>query len=123
MSGPKKQGWLAGGGAPGAAGRARWWGLRSPQWKQWVRRCAAPRQTQWSGLQGRVVCGSRWREERGHAVAWQNEGWRRAHAGGRVCGACRARVCRANVVPVAWCVGVVGVPCWAVCHGVGSHGL
>ena len=58
-----------GGGAAGAAGRLRLWGLRSPQWGQWVRRCAAPRQTQWSGLQGRAVCGSRWRTQRGHAVA------------------------------------------------------
>ena len=73
MGGPKKLGWLAGGGAAGAAGRAQWWGLRSPQWGQWVRRCAAPRQTQWSGLQGRATCGSRWRTQRGHAVAG---GWR-----------------------------------------------
>ena len=57
----------------GPRGRVRWWGLRSPQWGQWVRRCAAPRQTQWSGLQGRDVCGSRWRTQRGHAVAG---GWR-----------------------------------------------
>ena len=122
-----------GGGAPGAAGRARWRGLRSPQWGQWVRRCTAPRQTQWSRLQGRAVCGSRWRTQRGHrwlavggtcgrAVAWGNGGWRRAHAGGRVCGALGARACRASVVRGGWCVGVVGVPCWAVCHGVGSHG-
>ena len=68
MSGPKKLGWLAGGDAAWVAGRARWWGLGSPQWGQWVRRCAAPRQTQWSWLQGRAVCGSRWRTERGHAV-------------------------------------------------------
>ena len=69
MRNPKKLGWLAGGGAAGAAGRWRWRGLRSPQWGQWVRWCAAPRQTQWSGLQGRAVCGSRWRTQRGHAVA------------------------------------------------------
>ena len=73
MSGPKKLGWLAGGAAAGAAGRARWWKLRSPQWGQWLRRCAAPRQTQWSALQVRAVCGSRWRTQRGHAVAG---GWR-----------------------------------------------
>ena len=30
MSGPKKLGWLAGEGAAGAAGRARWWGVELP---------------------------------------------------------------------------------------------
>ena len=64
MSGLKKLGSLAGRGAAGAAGRARWWGLRSPQWGQWVRRCAAPRQTQCSGLQGRAAYGSRWRTQK-----------------------------------------------------------
>ena len=59
MSGPKKLWWLAGG----------VWRLRSPQWGPWVRWCVAPRQTQWSGLQGRAVCGSRWHTQRGHAVA------------------------------------------------------
>ena len=34
----------------------------------------------------------------GRTVAWGNGGWRRAHAGGRVCGACGACVCRAGVV-------------------------
>ena len=58
-----------GGGAAGPAGCARWWGLRSLQWGQWVRRCAAPRQSQCFGLQGRAVCGSRWHTQRGHAVA------------------------------------------------------
>ena len=62
-----------GGGAAEAAGRVPWWGLRSPQRGQWVRRCAPSRQTQWSGLQGRAVRGSRWRTQRGHAVAG---GWR-----------------------------------------------
>ena len=125
MRNPKKLGWLAGGDAAGAAGRSRSWGLRSPQWGQWVRRCAAPRQTQWSGLQGRAVCGSRWRTQRGHAVAggwWYlstdggvgDGGWWRAHAGGSVCGACRARVCCASVVLGGRCVDVVGVPCWYV---------
>ena len=52
MSGSKKLGWLAGGRAAGIAGCARWWGLSSPQWGQWVRRRADPRQTQCSGLQG-----------------------------------------------------------------------
>ena len=61
------------GGGAGVAGCARWCGLGSPHWGQWVRRCAAPRQTQWSGLQGRAVCGSRWRTQRGHAGAG---GWR-----------------------------------------------
>ena len=125
MRNPKKLGWLAGGDATGAAGLSRSWGLRSPQWGQWVRRCAAPRQTQWSGLQGRAVCGSRWRTQRGHAVAgglwylWTDGGvgdggWWRAHAGGSVCGACGARVCCASVVLGGLCVDVVGVPCWYV---------
>ena len=57
----------------------------------------------------------------GRTVVWGSGGWRRAHAGRRVCGACGARVCRAGVVPGGWCVGVVGVPCWVVCRGVGSH--
>ena len=66
-------GWQGQGGAVGVAGCARSWGLRSAQWRQWVRRCAAPRQTQWFGLQGRAVCGNRWRTQRGHAQAG---GWR-----------------------------------------------
>ena len=84
-----------GGGAAGAAGRSRWWGLRSPQWGQWVRRCAAPRQTQWSGLQGRAVCGSRCRTQKGHAV----DGRRRGGMGAG--GACMlVGVCAVPVVPV-----------------------
>ena len=59
---------VAGGGGVQLRPRG-WWGLRSPQWGQWVRRCGAPRQTQWSGLQGRYSCGSSWRTQRGHAVA------------------------------------------------------
>ena len=47
-------------------------------------------------------------------VAWGDGGWRRAHAGGRVCGACGARVCHANVVLRGWGAGVVGGPCWYV---------
>ena len=40
-----EEAWVAGGwGAARVAGCARWWGLRSPQWGRWVRRCAAPRQ-------------------------------------------------------------------------------
>ena len=50
----------------------------------------------------------------GRTVAWGDGGWRRAHAGGLVCGACGARVCRASVVLGGWCVGVVGVPFWYV---------
>ena len=126
MNGPKKLGWLVWGGAAGAVGRSRWWGLRSPQWGQWVRRCAAPRQIQRSGLQRRAVCGSRWRTQRGHAVAggwwylWTDGGVGEMGAGGArmllgvLCGACGARVCRASVVLCGWCVGVVGVPCWYV---------
>ena len=86
MSGLKKPGWLAGGGSAGAAGRSRLWGLRSPQWGQWVRRCAAPKQTQWSGLQGRasvVAAGVRRGDRRwlavggtcGRMVAWGDWGW------------------------------------------------
>ena len=91
MSGPKKLGWLAGGEAAGAAGRTRWWGSRSPQWGQWVRRCASPWQTQWSWLQFRAVCGSCWRTQRGHAVAG---GWRYLWTDGGVGdrGTCGARM-------------------------------
>ena len=102
MSGPKKLGRLAGGVAAGAAGRARWWGLRSPQWGQWVRQCAAPRQTQWSGLQGRAVCGSRWRTQRG--MRWLAVGGtcgRTVAWGNRACGArMLVGVCAVPVVPV-----------------------
>ena len=50
----------------------------------------------------------------GRTVVWEDGGWRRAHAGGRVCGACGARVCPASVVLRGCWVGVVGVPCWYV---------
>ena len=50
----------------------------------------------------------------GRTVAWGDWGWQRVHAGWRVCGACGARVCRANVVLGGWLVGVEGVPCWYV---------
>ena len=69
MSDPKKLGWLAGGGHVWGCGLRAVVGVRSPQWGQWVRRCAAPRQIQWSGLQRRAPRGSRWRIQRGHAVA------------------------------------------------------
>ena len=132
MSDLKKLGWLAGGGAAGAAGRSRWWGLRSPQWGQWMRQCAAPRQTQWSGLQGRAVCGSRWRTQRGHAVAG---GWWYLWTDGGV-GGCGlvARACWWECVRCLWCPCVSCQCCarWMVCrrgggsvlvcHGVGSHG-
>ena len=121
-----------GGGAAGAAGRSRWRGLRSPQWGQWVRRCRAPRQTQWSGLQGRAVCGSRWRTQRGHAVAggwwylWTDGGvggwglvaracwWERVRCLWRPCVLCQ---CCAR-----WTVCRRGGGSVLVCHGVGSHG-
>ena len=132
MRNPKKLGWLAGGGAAGAAGRSRWWGLRSPQWGQRVRRCAAPRQTQWSGLQGRAVCGSRWRTQRGHAVAG---GWWYLWTDGGVGGwGLVARACWWECVRCLWCPCVLCQCCarWTVCrrgggsvlvcHGVGSHG-
>ena len=99
MSGPKKLGGL--GGAAGATGRARWWGLRSPQWGQWVRRLAAPRQTQWSGLQGRAICGSRWRTQRGHAVAG---GWRYLRTDGGIGeSGLAARACWWVCVQCLWC--------------------
>ena len=70
---PEEVGVAGGGGCVWAAGHARWWGLSSPQWGQWVRRCAAPRQTQLSGVHGRAVCGSCGHTQRKHAVAG---GWR-----------------------------------------------
>ena len=125
MSGPKKLGWLAG-------GRLRCRGLRSQQSGQCVRRCGVPRQTQWSGLQGRAVCGSGWRTQRGHTVAggwwylWTEGGvgaWGLAARAGWwacvgwilwpcvQCQYCaREMVCRCGRRPVL------------VCHGVGSHG-
>ena len=74
MAGVKGEADVAGchvqaGGTAGAASCARWIGLRSLQFGQWLRRYAAPRQTQLFGLQGRYVRGSRWRTQRGHAVA------------------------------------------------------
>ena len=53
----------------GAAACVWCWGLSFLQSGQWVRWCAANRQTQWFVLQGRVVCGSGWRPKSGHAVA------------------------------------------------------
>ena len=99
MSCLKRLGWLAGGGAAETSGHARWCGLRSPQWGQWVKRCAVPRQTQWSGLQGRAVCGSRWRTQRGHAVAggWWYV-WTDCGVGGWGC--MLVGVCAVPVVPV-----------------------
>ena len=137
MSGPEKLGWLTGGGAAGAAGRLRWWGLRSPQWGHWVRRCAAPRQTQWSGLQGRAVRGSRWRTQRGHAVAG---GWWYLWTDGGLGGwGLVVRACWWACVRCLWCPCVPCQCCarwmvlwmvWCrrgggpvlVCHWVGSHG-
>ena len=120
MSGARKLGWLADGGASGATGRARWWGLRFPQWGHWVRRCAAPRQTQWSGLQGRAVCGSRWRAQRGHAVAggW----WYLWTDGGMGEWGLAARACWWSCVRCLWypCVPCQCCARWMVCRrGVG----
>ena len=56
-------------------------------------------------------------------VALGSGGWRRAHAGGRVRGACGARVCRAGIVPGGCALVVLGVPCWVVCRWVGFDGL
>ena len=92
---PEEAGEANGGGAAGAAGRARWSELRSLQLGHWVRRCVAPRQTQWSGLQGRAVCCSRWHKQRRHMVA---DGWRYLWKGGGV---------------GAW--GLVARACWRVC--------
>ena len=116
MRNPKKLGWLAGGGAAGAAGRSRWWGLRSPQWGQWVRRCMAPRQTQWSGSYGSAVCGSRWRTQRGHAVAG---GWWYLWTDGGVAGwGLVARACWWAWVRCLWCPCVLCQCCarWTVCR-------
>ena len=66
-----------------------------------MRRCAAPRQTQWFGFQARAVCGSRWRTQRGHAVA---SGWRYLWTDGGV-GAWGlvVRACWWVRVPCLWC--------------------
>ena len=84
--------WL---GAAGAAVRARRWKSGFPPRGQWVRQCAAPRKTQCSGLQGKAVCGSRWRTQRGHSVAG---GWRHLWTEGGV---------------GEW--GLVARACWFVC--------
>ena len=122
MSGPKKLGWLAGGGGGAArtAGRAPSSGLRSRQWGQWLRRCAAPRRTQWSGLQGRAVCSSGWCTQRGHAVAggwwylWTDGGVGELGLAARACWwACVRCLWRSNV-PCRRCAR------WTVCrHGGG----
>ena len=44
-------------------------GVELPAVGQRVRRCAAPRQTQRLGLQGRAVCGSSRRTQSGYAIA------------------------------------------------------
>ena len=122
MRGPKKLGWLAGGDAAGVAGCVRWWGLSSPQWGQRARRCAAPRQTQWLGLQGRAVCGSRWRTQRGHAVAG---GWRYLWTDGgvRACGLALC-ACGRACVWCLWCLCMSRRCCvrWMV-RGLGGRSL
>ena len=85
-----------------------------------MRRCAAPRQTQWSGLQGRAVCGSCWHTKRGHAVAG---GWRYLWTDGGV-GAWGlvARACWRVCVRCLWCscAPCRGCAWWTVCrHGGG----
>ena len=128
MSGQEKLRRPAGGsGAAGVAGCAQLWGLRSPQWGQWVRRCAASRQTQWFALQGRNVRGSCWAHREGtrwlavsgtcgQMVAWGHGGLQCAHAGGRVCGSCGAHACRSGVVRGGLCAGLNGGFCvwWSV---------
>ena len=101
------RGWRGGGGVARAAGRTRWWGYRSPQWGQWVRRCAATRQTQWYGLQGRAVCGSRWRTQRGMrglavgGTCGQTLAWRTGACGARMLvGMCAVLVVLVCAVPV-----------------------
>ena len=120
MRNPKKLGWLAGGGAAGAAGRSRCWGLRSPQWGQWVRQCGLGCRAGLSVVAAGVRRGDmRWLAVGGtcgRTAAWGDAGWWRAHAGGSVCGACGARVCCASVVLGGRCVDVVGVP---FCHVTG----
>ena len=81
-----------------------------------MRRFAAPRQTQWSGLQGRAVCGSRWRTQRGHAVA---RGWRYLWTDGGVGEwGLTARACWSVFLRCLWCSSA---PCrccawWMVCR-------
>ena len=110
-------GWQ-GGGAAGAAGRARWSGLTCPQWGQWVRPCAAPRQTEWSGVQSRALCCSRWHGQRGHAVGG---GWRYLSTDGGVAApGLVARACWRVCVRCLWwsCVPCRCCAWWMVCrHG------
>ena len=120
MSGPKKLGWLVRGGLGWGRDHARWCRLRSPQWGQWVRRCAAPRQTQWSGLQGRAACGSRWRTQRGHAVA--GDWWYLWTDGGVGEWGLAARACWWACVRCLWCSCVPCQCCarWMVCRHDGG---
>ena len=105
-------GW--GGGAAQVAVCAWLWGLSSPRWEQQARRCAAPRQNQSLRLQGRAVCGSRRRKQRGHAVAG---GWWYLWTGGGV-GAWGlvARACWWACVWCLWCSCVLRWCCvqWVV---------
>ena len=126
MSGPKKLEWLAGGrvrlGPRAAPGGGRWVSPSGGSVRGGARLPGRP-----SGLSCRagpsVVApglrrgGLRWLAVAGTCgltVAWGDGGGLRAHAGGRVCSACGAPVCRASVVLGGWCVGVVGVSCWYV---------
>ena len=94
--------------AAGAAGRSRWCGLRSSQWGHWVRWYAAPRQIEWSGLQGRAFCGSRLGTQRGNAWAggwwylWTEGGVRGMGTGGArmLVGVCAVPVVSMCAVPV-----------------------
>ena len=97
VRGPEMLGWLAGGGG----GWGHWPRAVVGVEGQWVRSCPSPKQTQWSGLQGRAVCGSRWHTQRGHAVAG---GWRYlwTDGGGGAIGLV-ARAWRRMCVPRLWC--------------------
>ena len=107
--------------AGGGVGRGWSCGPRAVVGVEWVRRCAAPRQTQWSALQGGAVCGSRWHVQRGHRVAG---GWRYLWMDGCV-GAwgLMARACWRLCVRCLWCslVPCRCCACWMV-YGQGGGG-
>ena len=133
MSRPKKLGWLAGGGCGWGRGPLAVVGVEVPAVGavgEAVR--GQTRQTQWSGLQGRAVCGSRWRTQRGHAVAggwgylWTDGGvggWGLvAHACWWACVRCLWCPCVPCQCCARWMVCRRGGGSLLVCHGVGSHG-
>ena len=123
VDGRSEEAWVAGWGGCGlGCGRCVVVRVALLQWGQWTRRSAAPRQTQWFGLQGRAVCGSRWRTQRGHAVAG---GWRYLWTAGGV-GAWGFVVCgcwRTFVRCLWWsCVSWSSCVQWmaASCEGVSA---